>query len=490
VPEHEASFLIADVAALTGVPAPQLRSWEESGILHPRRSPNATRLYSIENVAQVRLIKRSLLNPGRRGSLLRVGKELASGALVPSAADYAGLVSPEDGAQSMSDALYWQSVVDAMAELVVVCDSNGRATSINSALRAMLPVGEDSLLSDAGRSKEGCPLPAALQALPLRWSALTGSYHRDVELVLQGSTGSDIRTIWTVTPLRSQDEVLRGAVAVGRAIRAEPLTPADDLLALAVHSLRNPLTIILGRLQLARRAVDASLNSAKGIAAEQLDQHLALAELSTMDLVRAMNTLFDASAAAHRALIQQMEPGPVELESLARQAVEHAQLHSRRHMLSIEVNGTPLHVVGDRARLRQVFDYLLDNAIKYSPDGGPITIRMEALTALPSIVADTMSDAGGSAAPERQWVAIRISDTGLGISADALPHVFGRFWRAAGVKTHIRGTGLGLYACRAIVAAHGGHIWVEDSATLGDGETSADGRHGTVIDLVLPLSGH
>jgi len=67
VPSHPAPegrddihFLIADVAALTGVPPPQLRSWEQAGLIHPRRSPNAVRLYGIEDVARVRLIKRTL----------------------------------------------------------------------------------------------------------------------------------------------------------------------------------------------------------------------------------------------------------------------------------------------------------------------------------------------------------------------------------------------------------------------------------------------
>jgi MerR family transcriptional regulator, light-induced transcriptional regulator len=89
----ENHLLIADVAALTGVPPPQLRSWEQAGLIHPRRSPNAIRLYSIEDVARVRLVKRSLINPGRRGSLRRLVKALAAGTLAPGPEDYEGLIS-------------------------------------------------------------------------------------------------------------------------------------------------------------------------------------------------------------------------------------------------------------------------------------------------------------------------------------------------------------------------------------------------------------
>jgi PAS domain-containing protein len=137
--EHQTdtTFLIADVAALTDVPPPQLRSWEQAGILHPRRSPKATRLYTLDDVARVKLIKRSLSNPGRRGSLRRIARELAAGTLVPTVEDYAGLPGAEER-PALSDAEYWQAVVASMDELVVVCNGAGRMTSINPALRALL----------------------------------------------------------------------------------------------------------------------------------------------------------------------------------------------------------------------------------------------------------------------------------------------------------------------------------------------------------------
>jgi signal transduction histidine kinase len=82
---------------------------------------------------------------------------------------------------------------------------------------------------------------------------------------------------------------------------------------------------------------------------------------------------------------------------------------------------------------------------------------------------------------------LRVSDQGLGIPAEAVPFVFDRHWRANGATHGIPGSGLGLYTCRAIIAAHGGYIWVERSVPAAASGTEA-GWHGTVMALFLPLA--
>ncbi|MDB5075393.1 MAG: Sensor protein, partial [Chloroflexi bacterium] len=183
----------------------------------------------------------------------------------------------------------------------------------------------------------------------------------------------------------------------------------------------------------------------------------------------------------------------------ALQAVEHAQQRTSRHQITLKAPAVPSLVAGDSVRLRQVFDNLLANAMKFAPDGGPITIHIETLDTLPGQSPDLpswmqgdSSDARGEKAAGQQrsmpqWVLARVADVGLGIPASAVPHVFDRYWRAGGATAHIRGTGLGLYACRSIVAAHGGHMWIERSVPAEDGE-SAGQWHGTVMALLLPLA--
>jgi signal transduction histidine kinase len=480
-------LLIADVAALTGVPSPQLRSWEDAGVLHPRRSPNAVRLYGVEDVAQVRLIKRSLQNPGRRGSLRRLAKELASGTLAPAPEDYVGLVPAGASSLPITDAMYWHSVVDAMVELVVVCDTTGAVTSMNPALRVLLSESEGP--ARLGRSVAGKPLPAALEALPLRWAALTGTQHHDLELVLARPGGINLPMLWNVTPFRDSNGALRGAVGVGRVRPQGTAIASDDWLPDAVHDLRVPVSTILGRLQLARRVLSrlrVKRHSPDADQADQLDKHLVTAEVSTRDLIRMMETLMDTFAAANDALVQQLEPEGVDLAELARETIDHAQRSTSQHAIVLDAPPGSLLVAGDRARLRQVFENLLNNAIKYSPDGGPVVVRLEMTDTLPMLAPSQRREAVTGSSGMPSWAVVRIEDHGLGIPAEAVAWIFDRYWRADAVKHQIRGTGLGLYACRAILTAHGGHIWVE--RTLVEAEASSGDWHGTVIAFVLPCA--
>jgi signal transduction histidine kinase len=117
----------------------------------------------------------------------------------------------------------------------------------------------------------------------------------------------------------------------------------------------------------------------------------------------------------------------------------------------------PVGVIGhwDQRRIEEVVQNLLNNAVKYSPVGGRIEVRLE-------------SD-------ERNAI-VTVRDSGIGLAREDAPHVFERFYRGQG-KQRLEGTGLGLYICHAIVAAHGGRIWAEST---GPG-------HGSTFKFTLPL---
>jgi two-component system, OmpR family, phosphate regulon sensor histidine kinase PhoR len=119
----------------------------------------------------------------------------------------------------------------------------------------------------------------------------------------------------------------------------------------------------------------------------------------------------------------------------------------------------PVLLEADGMGLEQVFGNLLGNAIKYSPEGGPITVTVRADR-------------------EAALAELRIQDRGIGIPAEQQGKMFQRFARASNVHDHqITGTGLGLFVCRELVERHGGHIWFE----------SAEGV-GTTFFLTLPLA--
>jgi signal transduction histidine kinase len=104
--------------------------------------------------------------------------------------------------------------------------------------------------------------------------------------------------------------------------------------------------------------------------------------------------------------------------------------------------------IWDAARLEQVMQNLLTNAIKYTPSGGAVTVTVH---------------------EESDQVTVSVSDTGLGIPAEDLPHLFNRFYRVARTRG-LEGSGLGLYVCQGIIAAHGGRIWATSDGP-GQGST-------------------
>ena len=146
-----------------------------------------------------------------------------------------------------------------------------------------------------------------------------------------------------------------------------------------------------------------------------------------------------ASIEAHRFALH--------LESVeSRELVEEALLaasplaEAKRITLAVELIDVP-RLEADPERIFRVLSNLLGNAIKFTPEGGTVTVRAERR--------------GGD-------LSIAVADTGPGIAADQLPHVFERYWKVQ--STSQPGAGLGLYIANGIVEAHGGKIWAESSA--------------------------
>jgi signal transduction histidine kinase len=152
----------------------------------------------------------------------------------------------------------------------------------------------------------------------------------------------------------------------------------------------------------------------------------------------------------------------VALDQLAQHSVDMFRGAAEERGLELSAgNLNPTTVLGDAGRLRQVVNNLIDNSLKFTPAGGRIRVALLA-----------------SADAER--IVLRVSDTGEGIAAEDLPHVFDRFYR--GDKSRRRddrtcGNGLGLSICQSIVAAHEGEIRVE--STVGEG---------SVFEVALPAA--
>ena len=196
----------------------------------------------------------------------------------------------------------------------------------------------------------------------------------------------------------------------------------QQLIADASHELRTPLTAHRANIELLARPdlPDDRRQRVLGAAVRGIE------ELSTLvgDLIQAAR---DGKSVDARA--------PLALDELVATAVERARL--RTPGLRVEGELEPYRLVGARARLERAIDNVLDNAIKWSPGGGTIDVRL----------------AGGT---------LTVRDHGPGVSEDDLPHVFDRFYRAAGARA-LPGSGLGLAIVRQTVEDHGGSVTVANA---------------------------
>ncbi|MBI3964450.1 MAG: MEDS domain-containing protein [Chloroflexi bacterium] len=238
------------------------------------------------------------------------------------------------------------------------------------------------------------------------------------------------------------EERLRAALAAEQAARTaaeEALRFRDEFLSIAAHELKTPLAAILGQAQLVLRR----FNLEAEVEPERLRRSLETIARQSDRVARLLAHLFDVSRIQAGKLT--IDRKPTNLSALIEQTVAAARAQSDRHVITLEApRSTEVWI--DPLRFEQVLTNLLDNAIKYSPVGGPI-----------EIVLAPRADA---------QVELTVRDRGLGIPPERRGQIFDRFYQAHG-DSHVSGLGLGLYISRQIVEQHGGEIRAEFPADGG-----------------------
>ncbi|MGE3805659.1 MAG: sensor histidine kinase [Gemmataceae bacterium] len=215
----------------------------------------------------------------------------------------------------------------------------------------------------------------------------------------------------------------------------------------AAHELRSPLAAMQSALEVALNA-ERSSEEYKELIVELLEECERLRRLANQLLLLAESDV-------HR-LLPVAEPVP--LDQVVRRAVDMFQGVAESAGVELAANiAAPMIIHGDRGRLRQVVDNLIDNAIKFTPAGGNVQV---------DLVRDRAAD----------QAVLTIRDTGVGIDPKDLKRIFERFWQADRART-ARGAGLGLSICQAIVASHGGTI-----------DASSEVGCGTTLEVRLPAA--
>jgi signal transduction histidine kinase len=224
----------------------------------------------------------------------------------------------------------------------------------------------------------------------------------------------------------------------------------DEFLAMLAHELRNPLAPIATAAEMLCMVAhgDARITKASDVISRQAKHMTAL-----------VDDLLDTSRVTRR--LVELDKELVSLKSVIDNAIEQVNplIEFRRHQLRIEDNAASQMLVGDRKRLVQIFANILNNAAKYTPEGGVITCSISA---------------------QESQVRVEISDTGTGIKDSLLPHIFDLFTQAERTPDRSQGgLGIGLALVKSMVDLHGGAI---TASSAGKGK-------GSVFTVTLPIAG-
>ncbi|HEV2282481.1 MAG TPA: ATP-binding protein [bacterium] len=336
-----------------------------------------------------------------------------------------------------------EAIISSMSDAVVATDGAGRLLLLNGAARDLLDLRPD----DVGR-------PAAdVLGDHAVWRALDRTARRGTDAAQEFTLGSGARERLlhlNATPLRAAGGRNAGAVAVVRDVtefrRAERLR--RDLTANVSHELRTPLTSIKGFTETLLAGAWADEQACR--------RFLTIIDGEATRLMTLVDDLMALSRLESRG--EPMELGPVRMDALVEEAASRLRPQAAQHHITLRTSAAgALVVTADADRLLQVFTNLIDNAIKFTPDGGAVAV------ALRQDGADAV---------------VSVADSGRGIPPDDLPRIFDRFYRVERSRSReAGGSGLGLAIAKHIVDAHGGRITV----------TSRPGV-GSTFSVALPLA--
>jgi PAS domain S-box-containing protein len=332
-----------------------------------------------------------------------------------------------------------RTTVDSMPDGVLLVDERLNVVEANRAIVALLGArSKEEVLGPVSawgerfqlRSPDGAPLPPERYAVT---RVLAGETVAQYDALLRRLDGRDVFVSVAASPvLRPGRRPLAVAVFrdVSEARRLDEIR--EEFLATAAHEFKTPLAVIKAYAQLMARREPAE-GRALAVIQRQVDR-----------LSRLVQHLLDSSRL--RLEPSAGRPERFDLAALAREVAERMRPAAPTHLLEVSADAA-VPVVADRERMERVMMCLLDNAVRFSPDGGPVRVTVERRD--------------GEAT-------VSVADRGVGIPPDRQAKIFERYYRAhAGTARDYGGLGLGLETSRQMVERQGGRMWFESAPGAG-----------------------
>jgi len=345
---------------------------------------------------------------------------------------------------------YTRSLIESNIDAIMTTDSQGIITDVNQQMGALTGCTRDELIGAPFKNYFTDPERAQASIKQV----LTEGKVTNYELTARARDGKETVVSYNAIILYDRDRRLQGVFAAARDVtefkRFEQMLQEsneqlrkleelrDNLVHMVVHDMRTPLTAIYGFLKTLEMLEGESLS-------DQGREFVQTALASTEDLVEMVSSLLDVS---------KMEAGEMklnltqcELLTIAREALAKVEPLKGDRQLMLSGAGEPVTVMADAELIARVFQNLLGNALKFTPDGGRVTVSIE---------------------PSADSARVLVQDTGPGIPPEYRERIFEKFGQVENPANRQRySTGIGLTFCKLAVEAHGGQVGVDSEEGRG-----------------------
>lgn len=334
----------------------------------------------------------------------------------------------------------FDSALNNITDFVYTFDRMGRFTYSNKPLLDLLDISLEDIIGKNFHQLPYTPELATTLLAHIHHVVATGTQVLD-ETPFISPSGKEGYYEYIFTPVFGDDGQVAVVAGSTRDIteRVRQERQKDEFLAIVSHELKTPVTSIKAYTQVLKKRLAKEGNA-------RAEAHLAKMDAQINKLIALIGDLLDVTKINSGQL--QFHTSSFAFDEVVAEAIEEVQRTTEQHRIT-SIGATQRMITGDRDRIGQVLTNLLTNAIKYSPEADTVLV---------------------TAAADEQSITLAVQDFGMGISAEQLPHVFERFYRAPEEHQEtVPGLGLGLYIAAEIVQRHGGTLTVE--SVLGEGTT-------------------